>query len=211
MIELKELKKNISLLKTYVIAALAAVILALFIRVFIIEAYRIPTSVMEPTLLAGDIIFATKGSYGVRLPGSITPIIEGRPPKYSEVVIYSPMSNPNIYHIRRVIGLAGDSIELKEGVVYLNQKPLKYAASGNCGQEWHQENAYSVCMDKNSSFPLTQVPEGHVLVLSDQRRNLSKLGELVPFSSLRARALFVWLSISPEKGFMWNRMFSFIK
>src|SRR5687767_14523778 len=101
------------LIRDYGGAILVAVAVALASRFFGIEAYRIPSPAMRPTLEPGDTIFVSKSAFGLRFPGAAAPFTGGRPPARGEIVVYSPPIDPGRDYIKRVIGLPGDSVELR--------------------------------------------------------------------------------------------------
>jgi len=206
---LKFIRQNLPVLKDYGLAAIAAIILALTIRFFLFEAYRIPTRLMEPTLFSGDLIFATKWPFGIRLPGSFSAIIKGRAPQYGEVVIYTPVDNPNMYHIRRVVGLPGDNVAIRAGRILLNRKelPVDIQQNSQCGIETQNNLSHGVCISHKVEFKLTHVSDDQLFVVSDHRMEDSKVAELIPFNSLRAKAFIIWLSIAPTGGIVFDRIF----
>ncbi|MDE2166677.1 MAG: signal peptidase I [Alphaproteobacteria bacterium] len=108
-----------------------AIVIALVIRTFFYEPFSIPSGSMIPTLLVGDYLFVSKFSYGYSrysLPLGL-PLFSGRmffsPPHRGDVVVFKLPKNPSIDFIKRVIGLPGDRIQMKEGVLYINDKPVK--------------------------------------------------------------------------------------
>jgi signal peptidase I len=98
-----------------------ALMVALIVRVFIIEPYRIPSGSMLPTLEIGDQVFINKFLYGVRLPWTNwVPFQIVRAPAAGDVIVFENPVDPSKDFIKRVVGVPGDKVELKEGIVYLN-------------------------------------------------------------------------------------------
>ena len=203
-----------SLLRDYGMTVLAAVLVALLIRNFMLEAYRIPTATMRPTLEAGDTIFVAKWPYGLHLPFWDRPFIKGRKPHYGEVVIYARLDDPGRESVKRVAGLPGDQIQIKEGRLSINGKDVSHAnqPTDACGEETLPSGSHPVCWDpphpRNYS---TVIPEGHVFVIGDERTEqpdpkLNPVWNVVPFSALRGEALWVWLSIEPNRGSPFSRI-----
>ena len=119
-----------SWIKSNLITIFYAIIIALLIRTFLFQPFFIPSSSMEPGLLVGDRIFASKYDYGYSrhsFPFSL-PIINGRvfesSPKRGEVVIFKPPHTRNDY-IKRLIGLPGDKIKILDGTIYINSSPVE--------------------------------------------------------------------------------------
>src|SRR5206468_2579101 len=98
----------------------AAVLIALALRAFVIEAFKIPSSSMYPTLEIGDHIFVNKFIYGVRIPYTRTKFFELRGPERGEVIVFIYPCDPDRDYIKRVVALASDSVEVRCNVVYVN-------------------------------------------------------------------------------------------
>lgn len=204
---------DLSVWKGYLKVILLSALGAWTIRSFVIEPYRIPTIAMRPALEPGDLIFASKWPFGVWFPGAQKPIFEGRLPHYGEIVIFSS-PNGGTDSVRRVVGLPGDLVEIHKGRVQLNGKelPVQFEPQGGCGEEAHPGGTkYRICfgeplLEEGSS---TQVPEGHVFVLGDMRkeifpsyaaREVVKSWGVIPKDAIKAGVLFTWISIDPERS-----------
>jgi signal peptidase I len=119
--------------RDYVESIGAAVLIALALRAFVIEAFKIPSSSMYPTLEIGDHIFVNKFIYGVRIPFTSTKLFELRKPKHGEVIVFIQPCQPDRDYIKRVVALAGETVEVRCNVVYVNGKPVPSAlAPGEC-------------------------------------------------------------------------------
>ncbi|RPJ43997.1 MAG: signal peptidase I [Candidatus Latescibacterota bacterium] len=145
--------------RTFVKDVVFIVFSVLFLRTFVVQAYQIPSGSMENTLLVGDFLIANKFVYGPAIP--FTPFkIKGREPHRGEIVIFRSPTDSKDY-IKRVIGLPGEEIEIRENEVLIDGEPMKEQYIALKGVPPHQSN-YG---------PLT-IPEGHVFVMGDNR-NLS--------------------------------------
>ena len=207
------------ILQDYGLTILAAVLTALFIRVFVIEAYRIPSYLMNPTLLSGDTIFVAKWPFSL---GKYTP-------KRGDVVIFSSPGDgkkSNVDSIKRVIGLPGDTVSIEKGHAVLNGRSLlgKREYPDNFASEIQPGGvSYQICVFPSvmeDSQPET-IPEGFALVVGDMRTRTDskrkKNLELIPLSSFKGIALWTWLSIDPHSNsdrgsgwlphIRWERMF----
>lgn len=194
-----------SLLKDYGIAVVLAIAVALTIRFFLIEAYRIPSTAMKPTLEAGDTIFVSKSAFGLRLPGSSRPFLKLSAPQRGDVVIFSTPATPGRDFIKRVIGLPGDRVEIRKNTLLLNDKPLLTTATGDtlCGQETLPDlRSYPVCWEPPlpDDFGPELVPTDSVFVIGDLRSNpvpATQAWKIIPQDSLKGKALWIWLSVEP--------------
>ena len=101
-------EKRKSSIRENIEAVLVAVLLALFIRTFAVQAFKIPSGSMKQTLLIGDHILVNKFIYGVKVPFSKTTIIPFKKPKHGDIVVFKFPIDPEKDFIKRVVGLAGD-------------------------------------------------------------------------------------------------------
>ncbi len=198
-------------LRDYGIAVVAAVTVAIVIRSFLIEAYRIPTPAMRPTLEPGDTIFVSK-----------TPLGFNGKPRRGDVVVFSNPSDPDREYIKRVLAFPGEAVAVKQGHFSVNNKPVEFRASSPdtlCGDEIlppgrfgeavrpeDKPRTFPICLEAplNEDFPSERVPDDHVFVLGDLRSmspldvKKRKSWGIIPISSIIGRAEWVWLSIEPR-------------
>jgi len=113
--------------RDYVESIGAAVLIALALRAFVIEAFKIPSSSMYPTLEIGDHIFVNKFIYGVRIPFTNTKLFELRAPKHGEVIVFMQPCQPERDYIKRVVATGGETVEVRCNVVYVDGKPIPSA------------------------------------------------------------------------------------
>jgi len=119
----KEDKKAI--LWEYTKAIVTALILALFIRAYFIQAFKIPSGSMIPTLLIGDHILVNKFIYGTMIPFTDKRMLVFRKPERGDIIVFKYPEDPSRDFIKRVIAIEGDMIESKDKTIYVNGKPLK--------------------------------------------------------------------------------------
>lgn len=211
------------LLREYAEALLYALLVALFIRSFVLSAYRIPSLIMAPSLVAGDFIFAYKLPFGI-----IPPFMEdtnrwgGRSPQRGEVVILSCPGVAEKSCIRRVIGLPGDRVELQGKRLILNGQMAQYESASAGFTSIQDLGDYNVALNESwggihhsiligpradrENFGPVVVPPGHLWVLSDYRDMGEDSRDWGPVStrSLEAKAAFIWLSLGwEEEGRSW--------
>ncbi len=127
--------------RDYVESIGAAILIALALRAFVIEAFKIPSSSMYPTLEIGDHIFVNKFIYGIRIPWTRTKLLELRGPKRGEVIVFIYPCDPDRDYIKRVVALAGDSVEVRCNVVYVNgvAVPSEMVESDTCKYKDYDE------------------------------------------------------------------------
>jgi len=115
-----------STIRDYVESIGAAVLIALALRAFVIEAFKIPSSSMYPTLEIGDHIFVNKFIYGVRIPWTNTKLFELRSVERGEVIVFMQPCTPDKDYIKRVVATENQSVEVRCNVVYVDRKPVEY-------------------------------------------------------------------------------------
>ncbi|TMB11099.1 MAG: signal peptidase I, partial [Deltaproteobacteria bacterium] len=119
-----------------------AILVALLLRAFVFEPFHIPSGSMIPTLLVGDFIFVNKMSYGLRIPftdpGRVHKLWE-RPPKRGDVVVFINPQHPDVDYVKRVVGLPGDRIDIRENVLYVNGVEQKRIEVGDYTYKDHSE------------------------------------------------------------------------
>lgn len=121
--------------REYLEVAVAAVLLALVVRGFVVEAVRIPSGSMAPTLLAGDQVFVWKLAYGVRIPFTNTRVLHGSPPRRGDVVVFESPKDPARDVVKRIVGIPGDIVELRDGVLVVNGVPQPRSPAGELAWE----------------------------------------------------------------------------
>ena len=190
------LKKRKSAWREYLEAAVIAVILALFIRTFVVQAFKIPSGSMEPTLLVGDHILVNKFIYGVKVPFTRATLIPLKKPQRGDVIVFIYPVEPDKDFIKRVIGLPGDLVEIAGQRIYIN------------GKLFEDEHGVYTARQADPGRPSSwQVPEGHVFVMGDNRDHSydSRFWGFVPVRSIKGRAFMIYWSW-PH----WKRSFQMI-
>ena len=181
-------------------------IIAFMLRASVVEAFKIPSSSMEPTLDIGDHILVNKLSYGLRFPFRIETLFNFRQPRHGDVVVFTLPDEPSTNIIKRVVGLPGDKIEVQGMKVLINDKLYDKDA----------EHAQWIFGGKKDFGPVT-VPEGKVLLLGDNRDQskdsrywLDAQGNPDPFldiSRIKGRAFVVYWN----SAFKFDHVFSLIR
>lgn len=216
-----------SKLRQNVEALVFAVALALLIRTFVFQPFKIPSGSMIPTLLVGDHLLVSKFIYGTKIPFTGKTVLPVEGIKRGDVIVFTypntehdPSKN-NIYYIKRVVGLPGDRIELDGRQLVINgQKvPIEFTGTYTDERNGEQFDEYKEDLygdehtaiyrkgrdstNKGSFIPVSVVPEGHVFVMGDNRDNSqdSRFWGFVPFGDIAGKAFLIhwsWDFESPE-------------
>jgi signal peptidase I len=226
---LKPQKKEDGFFKTLIIALICAG----FVRSFFFEPFHIPSSSMKPTLLIGDYIFVAKYSYGYSrysFPFGFN-FFEGRiwktEPQRGDVAVFRLPSDPKINYVKRIIGLPKDKIQMRNGVLFINDIEVKKTADGIFLDEDSEvrteiqrfseemlDGKIVKTLDQNpygqsDNTGIYEVPEGHYFMMGDNRDNsqdsrfLERVG-YVPEENLVGRAKIIFFSNSRSIWQFWN-------
>jgi signal peptidase I len=155
--------KKKSALREWVESIIVAFIIAMFIRTFFVQAFKIPTGSMRTTLLEGDRILVNKFIYGIKIPFTDYSLPALQKPKRGEVIVFVSPEDPKRDFVKRLVALGGEKVQIKNGTLYINDKALEAAAfntkyyynRGEYGMQ-NQEvtvknNAYFVLGDNSAS------------------------------------------------------------
>ena len=126
-----ENKKQKSFYKEWIEPFLIAAIVALFIRQFIVEAFKIPSGSMIPTLTIGDHLLVNKFVYGPRIPFTDSRFFNWKEPKRGEIIVFKYPENEEKNFIKRVVGVPGDKIEIRNGKLFINDQTVPAADRGD--------------------------------------------------------------------------------
>ena len=148
--------------RDYVESIGAAILIALALRAFVIEAFKIPSSSMYPTLEIGDHIFVNKFIYGIRIPWTSTKFFEFRAPKRGEVIVFMQPCTPDRDYIKRVVAVAGDTVEVRCSVVYVNGKAVpNRLVPGPCSYLDYDDNAKKWKDERTECSRYRETVDGH--------------------------------------------------
>ncbi len=205
----KEVTHQKSRLRENIEALILAIILALFIRTFIVQAFKIPSGSMKETLQIGDHILVNKFTYGVKLPFIDTTIIPYKKPKIGDIVVFRYPQEPKKDFIKRTIGVPGDVIEIRNKEVYVNKKPL--------------EQDYAIYTDlriipkgiqPRDNFGPVTVPENSLFVMGDNRDRSydSRFWGFVDLKNVKGKAFIIYWSWDNDNfGVRWSRIGKILK
>lgn len=215
----------------FIRSLIVAIFLAILFRSFLYEPYRIPSGSMEPTLLIGDNLFVSKFAYGFSrysLPFGIN-LISGRigqfnKPAKGDIIVFKNPKNTSINYIKRLVGLPGDVIEVVDGVLHINNKPVKLTEDGyfidsnqtkakKLIENIDNKISYNI-LDSNpfNEFDNTKkylVPANHYFFMGDNRDNSrdsrdSRGMSFIHQDLLVGRAEFIFFSSNSELWKFWR-------
>ncbi|WP_281184140.1 signal peptidase I [Trichlorobacter lovleyi] len=187
----EEIQKK-SLWREYTESIIIAVLLALVIRTYVVQAFKIPSGSMEDTLLIGDHLLVSKFIYGTRLPFTDTRILKIRDPERGDVIVFEYPEDPRKDFIKRVIGVPGDVVEGRDKKVYVNGQ--LYANP----HEVHKESEM-IPKEQNprDTFGPVTVPADSYFVMGDNRDRSydSRFWKFVRRDQLKGLAFIKYWSI----------------
>ena len=190
-----------SLIREYGEALLVALVLAFVIRTFVVQAYKIPSESMVETLLVGDHLLASKFAYGIKIPFPHSYIYRGDDPAYGDIIIFEYPNDPSVDYIKRVIGLPGDVITVRDKRLYRNGMPVeeKYI-------RYEQPNIIEPIRD---NFGPVTVPPDKYFVMGDNRDNSldSRFWGFVDRGAIQAKAWRIyWSWDDKDNSPRWSRI-----
>jgi len=229
-----EKKKQKSFYKEWIEPFLIAAVVALFIRQFIVEAFKIPSGSMIPTLKIGDHLLVNKFIYGPRIPFTDNRFFTWNEPQRGEIIVFKYPENEDKNFIKRVIGIPGDKIEIKNGKLYINDQMVLTTGMGD--YEGKDQNGWTPFYSKPKlleeqlgtvkhdilymrdqsgyDFGPKIVPRDSVFVMGDNRDNSqdSRVWGFVKYNKILGRALIIYWSWDGNDHWVrWNRLGTLIK
>ncbi len=199
-------KKSVA--REYFESLVIAVVLALFIRTFVVQAFKIPTGSMEPNLLIGDHLLVNKFVFGPSLTGLERTVLPMTDISRGDVIVHKFPEEPERDFIKRVIGLPGDQVEVRHKRVYINGKLLDepYAfylepppptPPNEIGPDERPSTG-----DLREAYGPVTVPPGHYFMMGDNRDNSqdSRYWGFLPREYVKGRALVIYWSYAAEAG-----------
>jgi signal peptidase I len=185
--------------REYVEAALWTLALTLFLRAFVIQAFRIPSESMLETLQVGDFLFVNKFEYGPKLPFTHTRLPGLHPPRRGDVIVFQYPNDPSKDFIKRCVGVGGDTVEVRDKQVWVNGKVLDEPYVRHVDPAVHPGG-----YDPRDNMPPRYVPPGHLFMMGDNRDNSndSRFWGDVKLDLVKGRAMFIYFSTAGDQW--WN-------
>ena len=200
--------KRKSVAREYTEAILIALLLALFIRTFVIQAFKIPSGSMKETLLIGDHILVSKFAYGTHIPNEIPflniklfddIIFFPKQPERGDIIVFKYPKDEKRDFIKRVIGIPGDLLEVRHQKVFINGKPYEDRHAR------HTESPSDSSLVPRDDFGPVLVPDNHLFMMGDNRENSqdSRYWGFLDINKVRGKALMIYWS--------WNQLESWVR
>jgi len=190
------IKKKKSVFREYTEAIVIAILLALFIRTFVIQAFKIPSGSMLPTLMIGDHLLVNKFIYGIRVPFTGKVLVPIKDPKSGDIIVFRFLKDRSVDYIKRVVGVPGDKIQVKDKKLYRNEKRVN---------DLHAHFSSTAVLPGSASpkdnFGPVTVPEGKYFVMGDNRDNSSdsRFWGFVESSDVLGKAMIIYWSWDIDK------------
>jgi signal peptidase I len=191
-----------STLREYFESIVIAVILALFIRTFVVQAFKIPTGSMENNLLIGDHLLVNKFVFGPTETGAERTLLPVGTIKRRDIIVFKYPEEPDRDFIKRVIGLPGETVEVREKKVYINGTALDepyvhFLAPASAPSELHEVTSFDV----RERFGPVTVPADQYFMMGDNRDNSadSRYWGFLRRDYIKGKALVIYWSYQAER------------
>jgi signal peptidase I len=216
-------KKGKSQVREYTEAILVALLAALVLRTFVVQAFRIPTGSMKDTLLIGDFLLVNKFVYGARTPDGIPFLDVSLPffrlpalkqPAPGDIIVFKFPEDPKLDYIKRCIAAGGQTVEIRDGVVYIDDKPegkQEFFKKEYDPEEGHYVLYYKITTPRGKTYIIRHyeghnlaaenfgprsVPAGHYFMMGDNRDNSSdsRYWGFLPAENVVGEAMVIYWS-----------------
>ena len=196
-------------------AICTAILLFLGIRTFLVEAYKIPTGSMEGTLLIGDFLLVNKAVYGAEIPVTRTRLPAFSHPKRGDVLVFLPPHDPHRNYVKRLVGVGGDTLAMRDKVLFRNGKPLDEPYTRHVDplsdpreprMLWQKDFLTGSLRERRRYRPTRDnwgpivVPAGKLFALGDNRDNSedSRYWGFFDQDAVKGRPMFVYYSFEKD-------------
>jgi signal peptidase I len=202
------MSKTKSKLVEYAEAIVIAILVAFFIRTFVVQAFKIPSGSMKPTLLIGDHLLVNKFIYGVKIPFVRKMLISVSEPKRGDVVVFIYPEDRSKDFIKRVIGVGGDTIEIRNKKIFLNGLPY-HDVYGVYADDFVIPGA----IQPRDNYGPFKIPRGALFTMGDNRDQSydSRFWGVVDMKDVLGKAMIIYWSWNSDAGNVrWGRLFNII-
>ena len=201
-------KNTKSVVREWSEAIIIAILIALFIRTFVVQAFKIPSGSMKPTLQIGDHLLVNKFIYGIKIPFVRKTLLPINNPRREDIVVFIyPMDRSKDF-IKRVVGIAGDTIEIRNKKIYLN---------GSLYNDGHgvytDRRFFPASIEPRDNFGPVTVPAEHIFVMGDNRDQSydSRFWGFVDLKDVLGKAFIIYWSWNKNNNDVrWSRIGSIL-
>jgi signal peptidase I len=207
--ETQETVKTKSTFREYAEAIGMALLLALFIRTFIVQAFKIPSGSMIPTLQIGDHILVNKLAYGIRVPLWGHYLVDFGRVQRGDVIVFIFPEDRSKDFIKRVVGVAGDTVEVRGKKIYINGQQIEDPHA-----HFEGDDPQNILPASRDDYGPTKVPENHLFVMGDNRDRSydSRFWGFVNLDDVRGKAFLIyWSWDGGDRWVRWERLASLIR
>lgn len=175
-----------SVIREWIESIIVAFLLAMIIRTFVVQAFKIPTGSMRTTLIEGDLILVNKFIYGAKVPFTNFNLPALRKPRKGDVIVFIYPNDPKKDFIKRLIAQEGETVEIRNGTIYINDDPLLDSVFSRI--YYYNRGDFAPEGEKIT------VPKGHVFVLGDNSASSqdSRYWGFVPYKNLLGKAMVIY-------------------
>ncbi len=195
-------------IKDYLEPIIVALLIALFIRAFVVQAFKIPSGSMEPTLLVGDYLLVNKFIYGIRIPYTDVKFFQFKKPKRGDVIVFIFPLDPSKDFIKRVIGTEGEKVQILHNKIYVNDQlisdPWGHFVTDDFPRSFIQ---------RMENFGPVVVPKDSLFVMGDNRDNSedSRFWGFLNVNAVLGKAFIIYFSWDRNAGSLldivrWSRI-----
>ena len=177
--------------KDYLEPIIIAVLIALFIRAFVVQAFRIPSGSMEPTLMVGDYLIVNKFIYGIRIPYTDVKFFQFKKPQRGDIIVFIFPVDPSKDFIKRVIGTEGEKVEIIRNKIYINDKLID-----DLWGHFVIDDFPRSFLQRMENFGPVVVPKDSLFVLGDNRDNSedSRFWGFLNINAVLGKAIIIYFS-----------------
>jgi signal peptidase I len=209
----KPAKESKAKVQEFIEAIIIAILIAVVIRTLVIQAYKIPSRSMVPTLLIGDHLLVNKFIYGIKIPVIRTTLLPVSNPERGDIIVFIYPNDRSKDYIKRVIGVAGDKIEIKNKNIFINDKLYKDGFG-----IYSDSVVYPAMVQPRDNYGPVVVPGNSLFVMGDNRDESadSRFWGFVDLKDVEGKALLIYWSWNSEEGNLlkkvrWERIGNLLK
>ncbi|HTZ38931.1 MAG TPA: signal peptidase I [Syntrophales bacterium] len=191
-------------IREYAEAIIIAILIAAFIRTFVVQAFKIPSGSMKPTLEIGDHILVNKFSYGVKVPYLRNTIIPIGQPERGDIAVFIYPEDKSKDFIKRVIAVGGDTVEIRNKKVFINGTPMEDPYGVHV-----EDIIYPKSLQRRDNLGPIQVPMGTIFVMGDNRDQSydSRFWGFVKLEDVIGKAFIIYFSWDSDNNTVrWGRI-----